>query len=74
MLLTSELHPVTLFPRTFEICHSASEIELKGFCSMRLKRKTYVSETGLMPVDPESIDKNADYSTQIFQDMDVFVW
>ncbi len=72
LMLRSDWHSISLFPRTQEVWLDADDLELKAFAGIQLSHKTMTTEMPLTAVDPKKMDVSGKLDK--FQSMDAFLW
>jgi len=72
LMLKSDWHSISLFPRTNEVWLDADDLELKAFAGIQLCHKTMTTEMPLIGVDPNKM--NLSGNLEKFQNMDSFLW
>lgn len=72
LMLRSDWHSISLFPRTQEVWLVADDLELKAFAGIQLSHKTMTTEMPLTVVDPKKMDVSGKLDK--FQSMDAFLW
>lgn len=72
LMLKSDWHSISLFPRTQEVWLDADDLELKAFAGIQLSHKTMTTEMPLTAVDPKKMDLSGRLDK--FQSMDAFLW